>query len=199
MSRQLSIKDCFSVGGGRAKESNKDTEAAQAKKRATDRTYDQSKRQRSFQTSWKIGRPWLEYDEGKGLLSCTLCKLNKYKLADQTSLYVTGAKCLQISSVIKHEKSVGHCREQEATDAATSKQQLRPAERMLLQFRSKQNHQLSLKFRTVHALARHHRPFKDFAWHNNLDKIKGLDVGTQYETDMAAATFAEHIAEVCKK
>ena len=56
--------------------------------------------------------------------------------------------------------------------------------------------QLEVKFRSVHALAKHHRPFTDFVWIDTMDKKKGVDVGTDYESDKSAREFAYHIAEV---
>lgn len=53
-----------------------------------------------------------------------------------------------------------------------------------------------VKFCTVHALAKHHHPYTDFVWQNQLDRLKGLDVGS--ERDKAAAIFAHHIGEVSK-
>lgn len=39
---------------------------------------------------------------------------------------------------------------------------------------------LEKMFRTCHAMAKHNRPFKDFVWQCQLDKAKGLKIGTTY-------------------
>ena len=55
---------------------------------------------------------------------------------------------------------------------------------------------LRIKFRSVHALAKHDRPFTDYIWQCELDELKGVNVGQDYRSDKAAADFAHHIAEV---
>ena len=57
---------------------------------------------------------------------------------------------------------------------------------------------LCIKFRNVHALTKHHRPYTDFVWLNQLDKLKGIDIGgvAEHASDKTAATFAIFIGEV---
>jgi hypothetical protein len=55
--------------------------------------------------------------------------------------------------------------------------------------------QLMLKFKTVHYLGKKGRPFTDYETICELDEAKGLNIGTQYRNDKAAATFSHYIAE----
>ena len=52
---------------------------------------------------------------------------------------------------------------------------------------------LRIKFRSVHALAKHDRPFTDYIWQCELDELKDEQ---DYRSDKAAADFAHHIAEI---
>jgi len=54
---------------------------------------------------------------------------------------------------------------------------------------------LEKMFRTSHALAKHNRPFKDFVWQRQLDKAKGLNIGTTYHNDKSARLFTQAIAD----
>ena len=80
---------------------------------------------------------------------CTTCKTNKYKRADPTSSFATkGASSLQLHSVVAHEASNKHKREQEARDAANrGPTDETPAEKMLAKMNEKRLGQLMIKFR----------------------------------------------------
>ena len=42
---------------------------------------------------------------------------------------------------------------------------------------------LRIKFRSVHALAKHDRPFTDYIWQCELDELKGVNVWQDYRSD----------------
>lgn len=83
-----------------------------------------------------------------------------------------------------------------AIEAAAKPAMESVAGKMLVSLNKVLHDKLVLKFRTVHALAKHDRPFTDYTWQCSLDELKGLKVGTDYRSDKAAADFAHHIAEV---
>ena len=64
MARQTTIAELFGVSGGPTKA----VRPSITNKREADREYDHSKRKRTFQNSWKEGRPWLTYDEELGVM-----------------------------------------------------------------------------------------------------------------------------------
>lgn len=190
MAKQISIFECFGQPNRKAPSSD-----AKTKKRAGDAQYDSNRRQRVFNPDWEKEYPWLVYNKEAGTMKCKVCTDNTHKRAEKSPWSTgLGTKSMQRSSVRSHDESEKHQREQEAVDAARSKD--RPANRAINQMRTEQRGQLCHKFRTVHALVKHHRPFTDYIWMNNLDKIKGVDVGANYESDKSAAVFADRIAEV---
>ncbi|XP_072030697.1 zinc finger protein 862-like [Amphiura filiformis] len=193
MAKQLSIFQCF--GGGKAASSNaKKTE----NKRKLDQQYDQAKRERSFLESWTRGRPWLRYEENGGVMFCSVCRENKHKFADTQSSFVQGTSSMRLDSITSHERSSKHVKEYDAHEAsiASATSKLLPADKMLQKMNQDRVDQLFLKFRNVHAIAMHCRPFTDYIWMNELDGYKGLKIGPEYKSDKTAATFAHHIAEV---
>ena len=142
----MTIVELFGVSGGPTKA----VRPSITNKREADREYDHSKHKRTFQNSWKEGRPWLTYDEELGVMFCTTCKANKYKRADPTSSFATkGASSLQLHSVVAHEASNKYKREQEARDAANrGPTDETPAEKMRAKMNEKRPGQLMIKFRT---------------------------------------------------
>ena len=156
------------------------------------------KRQRGFLPVWKIGRPWLIYDEEKSVMFCEMCRTNKYGHADPRGLFVKGSTSFQYTSVKGHATSTKHEREESAHNAAQTPATERPADQMLARMSSARLDRMTIKFRNVHALSKHMRPYSDFVWLNHLDRIKGLDVGSvaEHASDKSAATFAHYIGEV---
>ena len=51
---------------------------------------------------------------------------------------------------------------------------------------------LGIFFKNVHAIAKQGRPIRDFVWMAELDKSKGLDVGSTYLNEKAA------VASLCR-
>ncbi len=45
-----------------------------SKRSEKDKKYDQEKRERVFQSAWKVTYPWLDYDPQKKVMSCSTCK-----------------------------------------------------------------------------------------------------------------------------
>ncbi|XP_053405013.1 E3 SUMO-protein ligase KIAA1586-like [Mercenaria mercenaria] len=52
--------------------------------------------------------------------------------------------------------------------------------------------------RTAHFIAKHHKSFLDYKHICELDKMKGLDVGTSYTTDKGGATLLQSISSVTR-
>lgn len=70
----------------------------------------------------------------------------------------------------------------------------RPAEKALQQLNADIFEKLLLLFRNAHALAKHDRPYSEFAWLCQLDKRKGLNVGETYLNDKNCKIFIHAIA-----
>ena len=127
---------------------------------------------------------------------CEICKANKYGYADVAGSFRVGCKTFQVRSVNIHASSRRHKREEAAHDAANTPAEQRPADQMLMRMNGQQLDRMTIKCRTIHAMIKHMRPYQDFVWLNRLDRLKGIDVGTEYATDKTAATLAYYIAEV---
>ena len=70
----------------------------------------------------------------------------------------------------------------------------RPAQNALQQLNADIFEKLLFLFRNDHTLAKHDRPYSDFAWHCQLDKRKGLNVGETYLNDKNCKIFTHAIA-----
>ena len=166
------------------------------RKHQHDTAYDANKRVRRFQVGWRTHRPWLRYDDASSTMWCTICKANAHRHADANGNFAVGTKSLQLTSVKSHEVTSSHKRESAAADAATRPAMESVAGRMLVSMNKALVDKLKLKFRTVHALAKHARPYTDYVWQCSVDERKGLIIGTDYRSDKSASEFAHHIAEV---
>ena len=102
---------------------------------------------------------------------------------------------MQLTSVKAHAATNSPKRESAAADAATRPAMESAAGRMLVSMKVLVD-KLKIKFRTVHALAKHARPYTDCVWQCSVDERKGLVVGTDYRSDKSASESAHHIAKV---
>ena len=64
-------------------------------------------RKRTFQESWKAGRPWLVFSEEKGTLGCTMCR--EFSPHDENN-YIKGSSYLRVDGIKSHEVSECHRR-----------------------------------------------------------------------------------------
>ena len=164
-------------------------------KRKRDQEYDANKRQRKYLPSWATGRSWLRYDDKENQMFCLVCHANEHGKAE-TGPFTSGTFSFQITSVKAHEDNSCHKRETEAVEAASKGTMQSQAGQMLSNMNRALLEKMKLKFRTVHAIVKHDRPFTDYTWQCVLDEKKGLVLGTDYRSDKSAAEFAHHIAEV---
>ena len=139
-------------------------------KQKADKEYDSAKRVRRFQVSWKVGRVWLHLDDDLSLMWCSYCKANTHEHADKDS-FSTGTISFQLASVKAHESTTSHTRETLAVEAAAKPTMESSAGQMLLSLNKALLAKLVIKFRMVHALAKHDRPFTDYVWQCCLDEI----------------------------
>ena len=174
-------------------------------------------RVRSFLPGWLEGIPWLWYvpktgdvvpadakpqakpttsPNANGIMYCMVCKANTHGHADTNCSFSKGSTSFYLTSITKHQDSLRHKREKEACNVAKAPKEKSVGFRMLEGMNKLKLDRLAIKFRTVHALAKHHRPYTDYVWMLKLDALNGADVGKEYCNDKAAAIFAHHIAEV---
>jgi len=87
-----------------------------------------------------------------------------------------------LSSITDHEKSKCH-QDSLAKQLVELQPKKTPAYNSLLSLNEHKRKQLELKFRNIHAVVKHNRPFSDYTWLNELDKSKGLDTGDTYNNE----------------
>ena len=160
-------------------------ESERAKKRKVDKEYDSGKRVRTFQAAWLVGRKWLARD-GDGSMFCKICRFNVHQHAE-LGLFTVGTSSFQITSVKSHEQTLSHKRKCLAVEAASKPAMDSEAGKILVTLNRALTEKLRIKFRSVHALAKHDRPFTDYIWQCELDELKGVNVGQDYRSDKAAA------------
>lgn len=68
------------------------------------------------------------------------------------------------------------------------------ANRIIQSLHKSTNEKVDKLFKTAHALAKKSRPFSDFSWQCDLDKSKGLDVGSTYQNDKSCRVIIGAIA-----
>ena len=150
-------------------------------KRKTNREYDGNKRKRSFQKSWEVGRPWLQYDEVGVIMFCHPCRVNKHGHAE-TGSFTAGTSSFQHTSVRAHEETLSHKKECLAVEAASKPVAETAAGQMLMQMNRALFNRMTMKLITVHGLVKHDRPFTDYVWMCGMDEAKGLGIGSDYHS-----------------
>ena len=91
-----------------------------------DSLYDQEKRIKTFQESWKAGRPWLQYSTGSEAspstcktMTCNYCiTFSMVKgSSSATNSFIAGCDNFRIEAIRSHEKSEYHRKRKEFTHA----------------------------------------------------------------------------------
>ena len=143
---------------------------------------------RLFVPGWKEEFEWVEYDDQK--MYCRSCK--KY---DRDGPFVTGTTYFRKDTLKAHDVSRSHIKNYDAEKCGEAKVGTSVAESSLIQLKSHVAERVKVMFRTVHAMALKGRPFTDFLWICELDKSKGLDIGSDYVNDKQAALFTHYVAK----
>lgn len=150
---------------------------------------------RTFKDIWKFGRQWLKYDGEK--MWCETCKQKKKSqtIFENSNQWTEGTSNFKLDTVTKHEKSQLH-RDNTKEAKVKTPEDVKNTEagKALLQLNKAEYNQVACCFRNVHAIAKHNKSFKDYTWLCQLDKAKGLNVGTTYQNDIACRRFLSHIA-----
>lgn len=126
---------------------------------------------------------------------CSFCKLYQ---PDSTSVFVKGCVNLRLDPIKIHEKSPEHIKCVERHVAENQPPSSSEASKCLMKLNKAQYGQLSIKMRTAHFVAKHHKSFLDYKNICQLDKMKGLDVGTSYTTDKGGALLMTSVASVSR-
>ena len=68
-------------------------------KRDRDKAYEKEERNRKFLDQWKIGRPWLIYDNDQELMRCSICVTHVKSDIDKKSSFVVGCSNLRLETI----------------------------------------------------------------------------------------------------
>ena len=173
------------------------TETSDAEKR---KQYEKCQRKRSFQTSWRNDRNWLEFSAESETMTCKICKeaADVDPAVKLKNTFYLGCRSLKLESVKLHETSANHMKAKKIIEANKN-----PTETSAFKIITNLNKdiidKLSKLFKTVDALCKHNRPFSDYIWHCKLDESKGLILGQTYRNEKSAKSFANAIAVVEQK
>ncbi|CAH1777552.1 unnamed protein product [Owenia fusiformis] len=65
---------------------------------------------RKFKVSWKVDRPWLQYDPPMNVMKCTYCIKFEAQIKKllKTKRFIKGCKTMKLESLQCHEKSKAH-------------------------------------------------------------------------------------------
>lgn len=157
----------------------------------------EKQRKRSFQESWMKQFPWLTYDNDSGLMYCKFCKVKS--TSEDSSPFVKGTDRFKIDVLKSHSSSKSHQKNAAVVTAQANPVGQSQAAECLTKLKKAEYDRLVLKFRTVHTLAKCHLSFNLYKTICRLDKVKGLDLGSSYLNDKAAASFMSAIAKVVQQ
>ena len=147
-------------------------------------------------STWKVDRPWLRVEtsaEGEEAMFCDFC-INAEIPSDKTS-FIKGCKNLKLETVKLHESSNmhlfaanKHVNEEKPSEA--------PAYKAQLSLNKLAMDRLKILFHTVYAINLQGHPYSDYCWMNDLDAIKGLNIGKVYRSTEKCHDFTAAIAHV---
>ncbi len=105
---------------------------------------------------------------------------------------------MKLETVKYHEQSRNHQVAKEIKKATVALERALVVN-MILAMWEQETEQMSMLFCTVHAFSKSKRLFSDYEWLCQLDKDKGLTLGSSYLNEKAAKDFAYYISEVKKQ
>lgn len=136
-----------------------------------------NRKPRQFNPKWLEGRDWLNYDEGKSLMTCSVC--GEYYKGPTSSvnlkgqMFLKGSTNVKISAIVDHERSVSHLKEASAFYASkrsnTEIFTTTEAGKSLQALKQNDRERLNTLFRNAHAVMKHDRPLSDYKWLCSLE------------------------------
>lgn len=163
-------------------------------KKEKDSKYDHQARKRTFQPSWKIKYPWIDFKEEK--MFCTYCLA-----ANKVNTFTTGCCSFRLENITTHNASKDHTFAAKTHENKHKDEQETPAGLALLSLNEANKDNLRRLLRNAHYIAKLGRPYTDFVALHQLDQAKEIVPATSmsYTNDKAAPVFIKAIAEVRRK
>lgn len=163
-----------------------------------DQNYDKKKRIRLVQCSWKQEFPWLEMNEDRSAMWCSVCKKHP-KIADQHSAFIseTGvtSSAIRLKSVRNHNNSRKH-KDCDNAELAAKNPLATPLARCFVRLNDEQLKIMTSLFNTAYFCAKEELSFTKYESICHLMEKNGLKLGSNYMNDKQAKNFTHHIAVV---
>ena len=163
--------------------------------------YEEKRKQegRTFCQEWKNVFVWLEFDEGKEEMFCSVCR-EFPTLADKSSSFFTGRQAFHVRNIKAHANNRKH----EICYAAKQQRVLqergsRDIVQALRQMSPETEEKMKKLFNISYFIAKCERPFSDFADLCKLHEKNGLPLGDTYINDKGCRVFVEVINGVMKE
>lgn len=209
-----------------------------------DERYDQTKRKRKFQESWRERFPWVEVEvqsQPSGSTSsdadvgdsmyCIYCRTFP-ECANKSSALFKGTGNFRIDPLISHDKTSEHfvaskryftknkiCdqnnngpglrknSDEPCSSSAIEKyrEKLLPAvssteiAKAMYRLSDEEKKKMAVLFNTAYAVAKNGKPFSDYLYLYELNKLNGLDFGGQYNNIHACENFIEAISQTYRE
>ena len=139
-------------------------------KQVVRKSYEEEKRDRSYQPKWENEFSWLSYEPDHKSMHCKVCReifgtrneaksvipehFEKYS----TTSFVTGSKIMKHHNLVEHQKSKSHKIAVEKHDARTRMPGTSIAEKAVQNLNASVFEKLTKLFRNAHAIAKMSKP-----------------------------------------
>ncbi|XP_072044905.1 zinc finger protein 862-like [Amphiura filiformis] len=150
-----------------------------------------------FQTVWRMGNSWLEYDAAAKKMYCTVCQ--KFdKTGKRNAFKDEGCGSFRYSVVNAHKESAAHEAAMGAFESSKLPTEEKPLHKAAIKINNKEMEKLKIFFTSSFYIAQFNKPYRDF------DNLIGLQVHNfarneehkykTYRTDKKCKEFIDSIA-----
>ena len=159
------------------------------------KAYDETKRVRLFQESWKKNFPWLLHENGE--MKCAVC-LEFPQISDPANPFVLGCTTMRRTTVASHSNNARHRR---CLEAAQAKRRpgAAPMNRLMDKIPEHVEEKLRKLFRTAYYIGSEGRPFTEFSSLIALQNLNGASLGETYANPHKCKEFLESFNSIYKE
>ena len=177
------------------------------------RKYDRDKRKRTFIATWNERFPWARSvveDEKPESMYCEYCQSFPEYANKKSALYV-GTSNIRIDPLVSHDKTNEHvfCARKYLTAHTTTdknelvyRKKVTPVEKhifkALVKLSDKEKNKMRYLFNTAYAVAKKGKPFSDFIFMMEVQKMNGFIDFENYQNIASCTMFIESIAQVLR-
>ena len=177
--------------------------SSSTKKAASASSSGKPKKTYHFQTVWRMGNSWLEYDAASRKMYCTVCQ--KFdKSGKRNAFKDEGCGSLRYTVVNAHKESHSHVVAMDAFETSKLPTEEKPLHKAAIKINEQEMKKLKILFTSSFYIAQFNKPYRDF------DNLIGLQVHNfarneehkykTYRTDKKCKEFIDSIAaEIVEK